>query len=494
MGIILRQTIKGTIYTYIGAVLGFINIAVLMQYFLIPDEIGLLNLLIALSVIFAQFSSLGFNQVTTRLFSYFRNNKEKHNGFLFIALSTAFSGFILILIIFIFLKPYLVSKNIDKSPLFVEYIFLLIPLIFFNLFFTIFDNYNKVLYNSTLGIFLKEIFIRVLTLIDLGLYAFKLIKFEWFVFFYVISQCLPAVLIMIYLIKEGQFSLRPDFSILNKELKRQIAGVALFGILSSIGTVAAANIDKYMVNNFMDLSQTGIYSIAFYFGTLIILPSRSLIKVSSAVIADSWKDKDIGKINRIYYKSCLNQFIIALLLLLLLALNMHNILKFLRPAYSAGVTVIIIVGTANLVEMLSGTSGMIIQTSRYYPFITYMRVITTVIMVFFQVILIPRYGINGAALAFLITKVLNTIIKLTYIYIKFKMQPFDVKFIMVLIAGIIAYITGRFFPRLDNYIFDLAIRSALITFGFLAVSILFNISEEINGFWLRITNFTRNKT
>ncbi len=492
MGIIFKQTIKGTIYTYLGAILGFINVAILMQYFLIPNEIGLINLLVALSMIFSQIASLGFNNVTTRLFSYFRNNETKHNGFLFLAVSVALIGFVLILAIFLFFKSYLINRNIEKSPLFVEYILLLIPLFFFILFFTLFDNYNKVLYNSTLGIFLKEILIRILTFITLVLYAFKFINFRWFVYLYVISYSLPALLLLIYLIREKQFSLRPDFSLLNKGLKRQIIGVAMFGILSSIGTIAAVNIDKYMINNYLDLSYTGIYSIAFYFGTMIILPARSLTKVSSAIIADAWKINDTDTINRIYYKSCLNQFIVALLFLIIIALNMHNILKFLKPAYSIGVTVIIVIGISNLIEMLSGTSGIIIQTSRFYPFITYIGVITTIILVFFQIILIPKFGINGAAWAFLITKLLSASTRFSYIFYKFKMQPYNVNFTLIIGAGLIAFFAGMIFPKLNNYFIDLIIRTSLIVAVYFVIVVLLNISEEINSIWRKIIQYINN--
>jgi O-antigen/teichoic acid export membrane protein len=492
MGIIFKQTIKGTIYTYLGALLGFINVAILMQYFLIPNEIGLINLLIALSMIFSQVAGLGFNNVTTRLFSYFRNNETKHNGFLFLAVSVALIGFILILVIFLSLKSYLINRNLEKSPLFVEYILLLIPLIFFILFFTIFDNYNKVLYNSTLGIFLKEILLRILIFITLVLYIFKFINFRWVVYLYVISYSVPALLLLIYLIREKQFSLRPDFSLLSKGLKRQIFGVAMFGLLSSIGTIAAVNIDKYMINNYLDLSYTGIYSIAFYFGTMIILPARSLIKVSSAVIADAWKNNDTDTISRIYYKSCLNQFIVALLLLLIISLNMHNIMKFLKPAYSIGITVIIVIGLSNLIDMLSGTSGMIIQTSRFYPFITYIGVLSTITLVFFQILLIPRFGINGAAWAFLITKLLGASIRFSYIFFKFKMQPYNLNFALVIGAGLIAFTTGMLFPELNNYFIDLIIRTSLITAVYFVIVVQFNISEEISSLWRRIIQFINN--
>jgi O-antigen/teichoic acid export membrane protein len=485
VGIILRQSIKGTIYTYFGAFLGFINVAVLMQYFLAPEEVGLVNLLVAISVIFAQFSSLGFNQVTTRLFSYFRNKGKKHNGFLFLAVSTAMAGYLVMLVIFFLIKPYLISKNAESSPLFVKYILFLIPLIFFYLFFTIFDNYAKVLYNSTIGIFLKEIFVRIITLGGLLGYAFDFIGFNVLVFVLVSAQCVPALVIVIYLIREGQFNLNPDFSLIDKKMRKQITGVAAFGLLSNPGAVVGTNIDKYMVNNFMDLGYTGIYSIAYYFGTLIIMPSRALIKVSSAVLADAWKKNDIGTIYRVYFKSCLNQFIVALILVLLLTLNMNNILEFLDPKYRSGIMVIIIIAVANMIEMISGTSGILIQTSKYYPFITYLRILVTVVLVGLQILLIPRYGINGAAWAFLVTKVLSTLVKFIYILYRFRMQPFKINFVYVILAGLGSIVVGYFLPQLDNYIVDLVIRSILITSVYGVIILLLKASEDINGIWIK---------
>ena len=41
MGIIQRQSIKGSIYSYIGAGLGFLNLAILSPKFFTTDQIGL---------------------------------------------------------------------------------------------------------------------------------------------------------------------------------------------------------------------------------------------------------------------------------------------------------------------------------------------------------------------------------------------------------------------------------------------------------------------
>ena len=185
MGIIQKQTIKGTFYSYIGTLIGFINIGILSPVILSSAQIGLINLLVAISLIFAQFSSLGFNNVTTKLFTFFRDDKNKHHGFLFIALTVALIGFSLSAIIFFVVKPYLIAQNIEKSLLFTEYIYYLLPLIFFTLVFNILDNYNKVLYDAVLGTFLKEIVFRILNTLIIVIYFLELIDFSVFVFAYI---------------------------------------------------------------------------------------------------------------------------------------------------------------------------------------------------------------------------------------------------------------------------------------------------------------------
>ncbi|MHA1695338.1 MAG: hypothetical protein ACTSUG_08765 [Candidatus Helarchaeota archaeon] len=48
MGIIQKQTIKGTIYTYLGVALGFVNIGLLTPKIFSTDQIGLTNILVAI--------------------------------------------------------------------------------------------------------------------------------------------------------------------------------------------------------------------------------------------------------------------------------------------------------------------------------------------------------------------------------------------------------------------------------------------------------------
>ena len=93
MGIIIKQSIKGSIWSYLGVAIGFVTTAYLYSEYLTTEIVGLLGLLLSYSILFAQFSSLGINGVTARLFPYFRDKGKGHNGYLFIAFLVAAFGF-----------------------------------------------------------------------------------------------------------------------------------------------------------------------------------------------------------------------------------------------------------------------------------------------------------------------------------------------------------------------------------------------------------------
>jgi len=142
MGIIIKQSVRGAFWSYLGIGIGYINVGIIMPQFFDTAQVGLVQIFISLSLILSQFSTLGFTSVINRMFPVFRNPARQHHGFLFLALVTALIGFTLSAAGFYLLKPWIVESNIQKSPLLVDYLYLLLPLVLMRLLFTLLDNYN----------------------------------------------------------------------------------------------------------------------------------------------------------------------------------------------------------------------------------------------------------------------------------------------------------------------------------------------------------------
>ena len=481
MGEIEKQSIKGTIYTYIGVLIGFINTALIFPKIFHIEQIGLLNILISYSLVFAQISSLGFNNTAIKLFPYFRNEDKKNNGFLFIYLLTALVGFLLVLVVFLFIYPYIVNNPNDSSVLLSKYGFYIIPLAFFTLYFNSLDVFSRVLYKSLVGIFLKEFLVRILVLVDILMFYFNIITFENFVLLYIVIYSLPAFVIAVQLIKEGKFNVKPQLRFLDKELISAMISVSLFGIIGGFAGVAVVNIDKIMINQMLGLGNTGIYSIAFYFGALIVIPSRPLIRITSAYISDSWKNNDIRTIDSIYRKSVINQTVIGLLLIIGILGNINNIFELLPKEYSKGYYVLVFISFSFLLDMLIGVSTNIIGSSKYYKMQSYFTLLLIVILFFSNIVFIPKYGIAGAAFASLLSKFIINGLKVLFIYLKFKLFPFNGKIIISFLIAMCCYFLSRLLPDIGNLIVDIFIRSSMITIVFISLIYIFKVSDEVNN-------------
>lgn len=488
MGLIIRQTIKGSIWTYLGVIVGFVTVSYLFPKYLPPDIIGLFGLLVSYSTLFAQFSSLGVTGITARLFPYFRNNQNNHFGFLFLSLLIMTLGFALFLVLFLFFSPVLIESNIEKSKLFSDYVYLLVPLTFFTLLFVYFDTYNKVLYDAVYGTVLQEFVQRVLILGITVLFIFKFINLNQLVPAYAFAISIKAVIIFIHLFRKGEISFKPYLSFIDKNLRKEIISVGIYSIIGGFGSAVVFSIDKILVNQMIDLESTGIYTIAFSFGILVSIPSRSLLKISSTVIAEAWKKNDLEQIKSIYRKSCLNQFIIGGLLFIGIWANIDNIFKLIGNDYLEGKWVIFFIGLGFLIDMATGVNGYIIILSKYYRISVVFVSVLIVLVVVTNLIFIPLWGITGAAVATMLSLLLNNAMRYIYLLVKFGMQPFDEKFLLVILSLLVAYLAGFVIPQM-NLIPDIILRSGLITvvFGILIVSL--KISRDIN----EIVNLSKRK-
>ncbi len=481
MGIIQSQTIKGTIYSYLGVGIGFIITALLFPRILSTEEIGVLKLLVSFSVIFAQFSSLGFILVINRLFPYFRDKNSGHNGLLFIALLVSIAGFGIAILGLEILKPMLIRNNLENSSLFIIYINYLIPLIFFTAFFNLFDSYIKALFDAVIGTILKELVQRVLILASIILFYFNFLDFRQFVLFYTISLSLPTLILLFILVAKGEFKIKlPNKTILSK-FKKEIFDLCLYGILIGFGGVAIIQIDSILVNKFLGLSLTGIYATNFFFATIILIPSRPLIKIATTILAEAWKRNDLEEIQLIYHKSSIHQTVIAVLLFIGLWVNIDNVYQIIPAEYEAGKWVIFFVGLANVVDMCTGINSVIIQTSPSFKINFIITLVFLFLIIVLNLFFIPLLGITGAGLTTLLAILTTNIFRFWFLKQKYNLSPLHPKLLIIVGVAIVAYFSAYMLPRSMNFVIDIILRSLLCGGIFMILIVLFKVSDEINA-------------
>lgn len=449
MGTIKQQSIISTVYIYLGVAIGFVSTGILMPRFLSEEQNGIIKLLVSYSLLFAQIASLGFQTATVRFFPYFKDKAKGHNGFFALLSLVGVFGFLLFLIIYYLIKGPIIEYESAKNSTFANYFFLILPLTFFFLYFNLFDIYARVLLKSTVGTFLKELLQRLLILLAILLYIFNTIDFWQFTIFYIAVLSLPTVILFFYLLYKKEIFIKPDFSVLKNGLAGPIASLSLYGVFIGFSQIAISQIDSILINFFKDTANTGIYAITFYYGTLVILPSRAVFRIAPSFIAEAFKQNNLPQITSIQYKSCLNQLLAGTGIFLLLWLNIDNVFRILPQEYISGKYVILFIGLANLISMAGGLSSQIITNSKYYRYNGLFVLIYLALMILLNILLIPVLGIKGAALAAMLSMLVFNILKFLFINNRFNIQPYNQKHIRIVLIGVVAYIISSQFvyPR-----------------------------------------------
>jgi O-antigen/teichoic acid export membrane protein len=481
LGIIVRQSIVNSIITYLGIFLGFALTIFLYPHILDPDQYGLTRVLISASLICSQFAHLGFHNLILRYFPFFKNADKKEHGLLFWALVIPFLGFILFTVIFLLFDDLLIRFYSDRSPLFVDFYLWVLPLTLAILYFEVLNNYLRSLKDSLTGSFVNEITQRIFAIIFLALYFFEAINFYQFIILFVLSYVSQPLLILGQIWRKKEFSITPNFDILKKPLLRGMANYSLFSLLGGLTTVLVWNIDVIMLGAMAGLDSTAIYAIAFYIGSVITVPQRSIEKIAGPLLSDFIKNKKWDEVAVIYRKTSLNQLIPGILIFGLIWVNLDPLFMLLPEVYGAGKWVVFIIGMGKLIEVVTGANGIILLNSKHYRVSFYTNVVLVVITICANLILIPRYGIEGAAIASALSLLVFNSVKWLYIWIRMKMQPFTMNtlFVIILGAGVLyfAYVWISF----DNLLIDIPAKSLFFLIGFMAPLLILRTSEDLNN-------------
>jgi O-antigen/teichoic acid export membrane protein len=486
LGIVIRQSFWNTAVSYFGVLLGAINVIWLFPTLLGDVQFGVTRLLLSGSLIAAQFAQLGMGNVTYRFFPQFQDPENGHRGFLRILLIVPLLGFVLCVGIFFIFQDAIASFFVEKAPLFVAYDAFLIPLVAFTLYFNVLDAWLRSVYRTVSGSFVREVVLRLLQTAAVLMYAMGWFDFYGFVIAFVGVHGIATAILLLWTVYAGEFSIRssyaPPFESTNKDMR----SYALYAIMGGISAIAVANLDLLMVGGYLGEASAGYYAIAFFIGTFISIPERSITKISYPIISQAFKDDNKDLIATMYKKSSLNQIVIGLLIFIGIWANVDNAVVLLPDGFAVARNVMIIISAAKLIDMATGANSIILLNSPWYRFDLVTNILLVGLTIITNLLLIPIYGLDGAAWATFITITVYNLVKFVYIWIKMGIQPFEVPILKALFAGVVAFLVSLLLPTLSNVWVDLIIRSLIISLVYGIIVLKWTISDDINRIFGKI--------
>ena len=487
MGIIIRQSIRNAFISYGGTALGFIITIKFFTSILSESQYGLTRALLAFMLIGIQFILIGSQNSIIKFFPELSARTKKPRSIFFLFLVPVLIAFIVFSGTFFAFKP-VVVHYFKETELFSEYALYVLPLILFMSLFNLLDSYIKAQLDTVFASFLLEISLRLIILADLLLYDFDVINFEQFMKIFVANYGLQFLFLFGYAFREKLFEFSFPRDLVSIEQFKRIGNYGIFSFFSATTIVLIGNVDVLMLSTLTDFSQTGIYAIAFYIGAVIAIPRKAVQKIAFPMISKSFQANDLDNVADIYAKSSLNQFLFGVLIYIGVWANLHNLFAILPASYSSISFVILVIGAANLFDLITGTNSQIIHASDHYRFDLFATIGLVIVGIVLNFILIPKFGINGAALATACSILLYNLLKLLFIWKKLSMHPFQWKTAGIfMIAAAILY-ASFFIPYFDNEYVDLMIRSISIALVYFTLILFFNLSNDVSRIYKSMLN------
>ncbi len=493
MGVIQRQGIKQTIAFIFGAVIGGLNNIILFPKAFEPDQIGLIRLFQDLALLVAPFLLMGTSGLTVRYFPKFKNNQNGHNGYLRLLLSIVGVGIILFLIIFLGFKPHIIDFYKERSPYIAQYYYFMIPVIIGYGLTALFNQYASNFLRLTVPVIIGQFIKPIMAILAIA-YIGHWVTFTQVVTAFSLWYLVSLLLLILYLRYLGEWHLSPFRSFLNKPLLLQMGNYALFGILASVGSNLIFKLDTVMLASMTDLRQTGIYTIAAFIASVVMIPTNSLISISAPIISKAWHDNDLKEINTIYKKASLNLSIIGLLFFVLVFASVNDLFDFMPNGdiYRVGIPVIFILIASHFFNMITSVNTEILGYSSAYRVNFYLLILTGLLNIALNYWLIPRYQIVGPAIATAISLFLFNLSKLLFIYKKYGLHPFGKGLGRLFLAALITF--GLAFLPISTGIplINIVLKSTIITLVFVLLTLKLNVSSDFTNLTLNfLKKFSR---
>ena len=484
MGTIQRQGLINTVIVYTGVVLGFLNRIVVQPHYLSKAEIGLSALLISFSSLMSTFLLLGTSSMCVRYFPVFKDPSTKHHGFFGFLLLFPVAGSILGGIVIYFLRDWLIASYAKDSPLFVHYFYWGFPLGVIMTLSIVLNAYSNSHLKTTIPSFRNDIWLRVLLIGSAILFGTGLISFDVFVETIIIGYVSQMVILFVYILMIDKPGLKVDWKFVHSIGFGKIVRYSSLMTLAALSSLSLRFLDNLFIGAYKGEAFVATYAIGVFIAQFVETPLGSLERIAGVKISHAFAINNMEEIREVYYRSVRVLFLFGGFLVVCIVTNIHDFLKLL-PQFSdaAGVTIILCVSA--MTNMATGVNSPILSTSPKYIWSMIFLLILLVVSVSLNMLLIPRFGIQGAAIATGLSSMLYNLLKFGFIWKHFKMQPYDLRSLKTALIIGVTMALAWFIPVPQNPWLAMLERGTVITLVYGALAWKLNIVPEYHGLLTR---------
>jgi O-antigen/teichoic acid export membrane protein len=241
-------------------------------------------------------------------------------------------------------------------------------------------------------------------------------------------------------------------------------------------------INILMIGYFKASEEVGIYSAAHRTALLGEIILISFNAIFSPIVADLYNRRELEKLAHLFKIVIKWTFSLSIPICLLMLFFSSDILQLFGQKYVSGAMCLALLSIAQLVNSAFGSSGFLIMMAGKSRINLANNFVAAILNIGLNVVLIPRYGIVGAAVSFLIAISIVNIIMIIEAYVLFHIHPFRVDLYKPILAGGVSYgvtfLLTKFFIRIENSLLLIATGAVIYLLCYALLLYALRIGDE----------------
>ncbi len=217
---------------------------------------------------------------------------------------------------------------------------------------------------------------------------------------YVLAVAIVCVLSTILWLRSSKLTSLPDQDSIKL---RDLLNVSMPMLLSGLLFFIMAWTDTIMLGMFRTEGEVGVYNIAFRVASLISITMFAINSIAAPKFAEFYGKGDMKGLGRIAQQSTKLIFWTSLPVLLIILLFPSFILGLFGEEFKTGIYALLFLAFGKFIYAIMGSSAFILQMTGRQKALQHIVLITTAMNIVLNAVLIPKYGIRGAAFASMIS-------------------------------------------------------------------------------------------
>ncbi|MDA3952304.1 MAG: flippase [Bacteroidales bacterium] len=430
----LKELFKGSSIAFsfkiFSVLIGYVFFYVLAKKFG-AIGLGIFNTCFTVLILTSVIAKLGLDTALVKYIAEYvvKDNKQQIGKLYLVSLSFIFIvGAFVSLLIYFFSKELsiLFFENSNQGHLFRIIGFTIVPFSITQLNSEYFRGFKKITAYSVLQN--GTVYFIILVLIFLASQYYSNIDFLIYSLF--ITSVFLMLLSTFFVLKNNftfRFNNITDLKNHTGISKRQLISVSIPMLFSNSLFFVMTWTDTLMLSAFHSEDVVGVYNIALKIASLNTIALIAINSIASPKFSEIYSSEGIRRFKRIVQQTTIISWLVSAPIFAIILIYPESVLKVFGQEFLVGRNALIILSIGQLVSAFSGSTMIVLNMTGREKIGRNILIVTAIINILINFLLIPRYGIIGAAIATMVSTVFWNLVSVLFIYRSFGFLTFPTK-------------------------------------------------------------------